>query len=49
LAWDDQFGALAPDEVVRSSRVAELIGIANRFLTLFETELIRLAAMPATE
>jgi hypothetical protein len=46
-AWDSQFGALAPDEAVRSRRVAELIGVANYFLTLLETELTQLAATPA--
>ena len=47
LAWDSHFGALAPDEALRSRRMAEVILVANRFLTLLETELGRLDAEPA--
>lgn len=47
LAWDSQFGALAPDEALRSCHMAEVILVANRFLTLLETELRRLDAEPA--
>lgn len=47
LTWDNQFGALAFDEALRSRRMAEVISIANHFLTLLETEFGRLVANPA--
>jgi hypothetical protein len=43
LAWDHEFGQLAPD-AVRTRQLAELTPVANRFLGLFESELQQLAA-----
>jgi hypothetical protein len=47
MAWDAQFGVLAPDEAARAQRFAELTLVAQHFLALFARELAQTAATSA--
>jgi hypothetical protein len=45
--WDREFGLLSPTEAIRSQRLAELMTVAHRFLTLYTNELAKSATTPA--